>query len=687
MQTETVSTYPVIPEQIFWKSNSDILGYVESIIKPKPLVTVSQYAEESRYLSPEDSKAALMGDPHWSYTGFEYLRAFEDAFTEPLVRTITVMKSAQTGFTQAMINQMRWAVKFMPGPMGVLYPTEGNAIKFVKRKFDPMCRDNEDMRAIISDARKRDGNNSVSEKTFPGGFLSFLTSMAVNDLSQQSLMFLWLDDIDRIARTAGQEGDTIDLIKKRLQGFLEISKLVQISTPTVASTSRIFSEYNLSNKQKFYVPCVHCGENQILKFAQLKGWRKAKGVYVPEETYYECEYCKAALYEKDKYVMNKYGTWIAEKPEIIDHAGFWINELYSTISTWEYVIKQFIPAKENPFKLQTFVNTVLGETFEDNVVEIPSNALMARAENYTAAELPEGIILSTCGTDLQKDRAEVTTVGYGLGEETWVIEHQIFYGNPELAYDPTQENNLYYRLEQYYDTKFLHSSGVFLRIQAAGIDTGYATATAQKFIKKMNRKGKNWIYALQGDKGKEGAPLLNRGSINNKSRVKQFTVGTYTAKNIIYSRLAIEEYGPGYIHFPNTLDEEWYKQLTAEKKRPVYEKGVKVRDEWVKVRARNEALDNMGYALTGLDFLNVNLTAVHRNFNAKLERMKEEKEASNNQSADGGPESSIENLPAGRQGPVLSIKDQESSDQDLRKYRRPKKKYKLTRQNNFATNY
>lgn len=674
---DQAANYPIIPEHILWKSVEDIWSKAQDVIKPKPLVTVSEYADAEIFLSPEDSKKALLGDPKWTHDGFEYLKAFEDAFNDPLVRRITGIKSGQTGFTRAMINQWAWSVENAPGPSAFLYPTEGNAKKFVKRKLDTTIRDTPALRNKIADAVKRDGNNSTFEKTYAGGFLSILSGSTVNNLAQQSLMNLWIDELDRIPRTAGQEGDTVDIIRKRLQGFREISKEVCISTPTLSSSSRILEFYNESNKQQYYVPCTHCGEMQTLKFAQLKGWRKGKGVYVPEETYYECEHCKHELYEKDKYIMVKYGKWIAEKPEVIDHAGFRISEFYSTLSTWQYIVEQFIPAKDNPFKLQVVVNTVFGEVFDDNIVEVPTNALMARAENYNASKLPEGILLIDCATDLQGDRAEVTTVGWGLGEETWVIEHQIFYGNPELPYDPSEENNLYYRLEQYYDTKFLHSSGVFLRIQAAGIDTGYATTTAQKFIKKMNRKGKNWIFALQGDKGKEGAPVLNRGSINNKSRVKQFTVGTFTAKNIIYSRLAIEEYGPGYIHFPNTLDEEWYKQLTAEKKRPVYEKGVKVRDEWVKVRARNEALDNMGYALAGLDFLNVNLTAVHRNFNAKLERLKEEKRETENDSPESKKLSEFQS----------SIKDQESSNQDLRKYRRPKKSFKIKRQNNFATNY
>lgn len=679
---DQAANYPIIPDHILWQSVESIWSKAQDVIKPKPLVTVSEWADTERYLSAEDSKKALLGDPKWSHEGFEYLKGFQDAFNDPLIRRISVMKSGQTGFTQGMLNMIGWSINHAPGPMLVLYPIEGSAKKFVKRKLDPMIRDTPSLREKISDAVKRDGNNSTFEKTYPGGFASILSAASVNNLAQQSIMYLLIDEFDRIARTAGQEGDTIDIIRKRLQGFYEVSKEVDISTPTLSSSSKIAIEYDLSNKQKYYVPCTHCGEAQVLKWAQIKGWHKGKGVYVPEEAYYECEICKHELYEKDKYIMVKYGNWIPEKPQIISHAGFWINELYSTLSTWQYVVEQFIPAKENPFKLQVFVNTVLGETFEDNIVEIPANALMARAENYDASLLPEGVLLIDCATDLQGDRAEVTTVGFGLGEECWVIEHQIFYGDPEKVYDPSEEKNLYYRLEQYYETKFLHASGMYLRIQAAGIDTGYATTTAQKFIKKMNRLGKNHIFALQGDKGKEGAPLLNRGSVNNKSRVKQFTIGTYTAKNIIYARLQIDEFGPGYIHFPNTLDEEWYKQLTAEKKRPVYEKGVKVREEYKKIRARNEALDNMGYALAGLDFLNVNLTAVHRNFNAKLERMKEEERETRNEKSE--TEDKLVTLSASFRAETRDDKDNE---QDFRNFRRPKKKLKLKRQNNFATNY
>lgn len=64
---------------------------------------------------------------------------------------------------------------------------------------------------------------------------------------------------------------------------------------------------------------------------------------------------------------------------------------------------------------------------------------------------------------------------------------------------------------------------------------------------------------------------------------------------------------------------------SSEKRVTVYEKGIEVRKKWEKVRTRNEALDIEVYNLAALDFINVNLEAYSRNFNAKLERVKAEK--------------------------------------------------------------
>ncbi len=621
MLTEFQYSNTAIPKQVLDTTIYEILEKVRLEIKPRPKLSVPEWAELYRYLSPEDSKKALLGDPKWSYEGFQYLKALGEAFSNPKVREISVIKAGQTGFTQELLNCIAWAIDNAPGPMLVLYPTETNAERFSKRKLEPMLRDTPRMQGKVSDPTKRDGNNSMLEKTFPGGFVSIISAKSVNNLSMQSIMYLLIDEYDRIDRIAGAEGDTVEIVSKRLQGFREISKQVNISTPTVAGSSRIADKYSQSNQSQLWLPCPSCGKMQVLRWAQIKGWRISKGVYRPEHTFYECEHCNEQLTERDKYVMLREGEWVAQRPEIIKHVGLHISELYSTLSTWGDVVEQFLRTKGNQFKFQTWVNLVLGETYESNESSIPDDVILKRKEDFSIERIPEGAVFLTASGDVQKDRIEMGIIGWGENEESWWLDHKVFYGNPETIYS-TEENNIYYRIEQYLDSKFLHDSGVYLRIQSCGIDTGYATTHVQKFIKLMNKKGKSWIFALQGDSGKAGAAVINRGTVSNKLRVRQFSVGTFTVKNIIFTRLGIDTFGAGYIHIPNWADEEFAKQLTAEKKIPKYNKGVMTGEQWVKIRSRNEILDLTVYNLAALEYANVNLGAVAVNFIKKIEKIR-----------------------------------------------------------------
>ena len=77
----------------------------------------------------------------------------------------------------------------------------------------------------------------------------------------------------------------------------------------------------------------------------------------------------------------------------------------------------------------------------------------------------------------------------------------------------------------------------------------------------------------------------------NKLRVKLFSIGTDTAKQMIYSRLKIHQPGAGYCHFPSDYPEEYFKQLTAERIQTKFVNGHPSRI-WVMPKGRrNEALD------------------------------------------------------------------------------------------------
>ncbi|MEW6713117.1 MAG: terminase gpA endonuclease subunit, partial [Candidatus Riflebacteria bacterium] len=77
-------------------------------------------------------------------------------------------------------------------------------------------------------------------------------------------------------------------------------------------------------------------------------------------------------------------------------------------------------------------------------------------------------------------------------------------------------------------------------------------------------------------------------------------VGVNAGKDEIYANIEVKEPGPNYMHFPDydIYDDQYFKQLTAEKRD-------KKTGGWVKYRHRNEAIDCRNYANAALQLAGV----------------------------------------------------------------------------------
>jgi phage terminase large subunit GpA-like protein len=78
--------------------------------------------------------------------------------------------------------------------------------------------------------------------------------------------------------------------------------------------------------------------------------------------------------------------------------------------------------------------------------------------------------------------------------------------------------------------------------------------------------------------------------------LKLWTVSVSTWKADLYRRLWLgrgdaEEFPPGWVHLPQGIEVEWVKQLVAEQLHIVKDRRGFARQEWAKLRERNEALD------------------------------------------------------------------------------------------------
>jgi phage terminase large subunit GpA-like protein len=268
-----------------------------------------------------------------------------------------------------------------------------------------------------------------------------------------------------------------------------------------------------------------------------------------------------------------------------------VSALYAPIGlgpSWLDLARGWQAAQDNTATLRAFINTNLGEPWEERGEAIDPLRLLNRLEAYPEA-LPRRV--RSVGIDVQKDRIEFTVIDWAAGEEAWFIDHVIVAGDT-AGQAPWDE--LATELDDYAP-------------DCGGIDSGYNADMVYAFAKR-----RPWLHVVKGVTG-AGKTLIEddatrRRRLRNK-RKKSFTpflVSDEAAKALLTQRMKLEApkdggARPGYMHFPQepAFDDEFFAQLTSNR---LVEKTVRRRlvREWTQTRIRNEAYDCYKYALAGL---------------------------------------------------------------------------------------
>ena len=548
-------------------------------MKAPPVLTVSEWADRERKLSAESS-----AEPgQWITARNEPMRGVMDAVSDPTITTVVVMSSAQVGKTETLSNIVGFHVDQDPAPMLLLQPTLEMGEAYSKDRLAPMVRDTPALKGKIKDPRSRDSGNTLLHKTFPGGHITIAGANSPSSLASRPIRVVLADEVDRYPPSAGTEGDPVSLARKRSTTFWN-RKTILCSTPTVKGISRIEAEFELSDKRRYHVCCPDCSHEQHLAWSQVK-WPEGE----PEKAEYVCEECGSVWSDSKRWALLRKGRWIATGA-FSGTAGFHLNEIYSPWVKLGDMARSFVAAKRSPETLKTWVNTSLGETWEETGETVNQNALMQRCEAW-GNEAPSDVLVVSCGVDVQDDRFEIERVGWASGEESWSLDYHIIYADPSSP-------NAWTELDDYLLTPTKTSDGRVLPVSAAAIDSGgHHTQAVYAFVKERARRRVNAIKGMAGS----GRPIWpKRASKNNKGRINLFLVGVDTAKDSVYSRLRITEPGPGYCHFPEGRDPAWFEQLTAETVVTKYIKGFPTRVWQKRPSVRNEALDCRVYAYAAL---------------------------------------------------------------------------------------
>ena len=569
-------------------------------LTPDPLLTVSQWADRHRILSPRAS--AEPGRYRTDRT--PYMRAIMDALSPSHpARRVVFMKAAQVGASEAGNNWIGYVIHHAPGPMLAVQPTVELAKRFSRQRIEPLIAESPSLRERVKPSRARDAGNTVLSKEFPAGLLVLTGANSAVGLRSMPARYLFLDEVDAYPPSADEEGDPVALAEARTRTFSWRAKAFLVSTPTIHGVSRIEREFEASNQQRFFVPCPHCGHRQWLRFERLR-WEKG----APETAGYHCEACEGRIEEHHKTAMLAAGTWEptaqATDPSTL---GFHLSALYSPVGwmSWEMLARMWEAAHASDEARRSFKNGVLGETWVETGDAPDWQRLYERREDWRLGTVPGGGLFLTAGADVQKDRIEVSIWAWGRGLSSWLVDHLVIDAGPD---DPQSFAHLTRLIAQTWP----HAHGRRLGLARLGIDTGYEAAAVYAWTRAV---GQGQVAALKGVDGfNRAAPVMGPSFVDvteagrrlrRGARLWTVAVATFKSETYRCLRLAAptdEEcaqgvlHPAGYVHLPRGLEAEWVKQLVAEQLVSVRTRRGFQKLEWQKVRERNEVLDCRVYA-------------------------------------------------------------------------------------------
>jgi len=558
------------------------------VLEPPPPVDFVKWAADNIVFSERESQ---FPGPY-NHDLFPFFREiFEALGPDDPCRTVTLKGSAQIGKTVVANVFVLGSQDMDPGDFLYVHPTEENGRRWSRLKLKPMLNGTTGLRRLFPD-KSRDGGDAIMFKERIDGRGSILISGANSpaSLSQISMPRQVQDDLSKWEKNAA--GDPEHQANSRSRGYT-FAKIFKISTPLVSPGCRITNNFEAGTQEHFHVPCPHCDHEHPLEWENMLASLDREK---PDQAYFTCPECGGVIEEHHRADMVRRGRWVAHNPKAKYHRSFYLWSAYAPLQTWDLIAAEWFQAEGKPEAEQVFLNDTVGRAYHFKGEAPPWEGLRDRAaaEGYARGFIPTGALLLTLGLDCQKDRLEGQLVAWGREGRRWVIDYFVIPGH-------ISEPETRTALDGLLDQKWRNEAGNRIGIDRTAIDGNAWTEDVWDWAK---RKPVSKVIMIRGD-NRDSGPLLARVKREHNSRGRKipwsrrfYNLGVSTLKMGLYRRLAkTDPLAFGYVALPKGLEDEYFIQLTSERR--VEEKN---RDGFTVARWKkdpnlnNEALDTMNQA-------------------------------------------------------------------------------------------
>jgi phage terminase large subunit GpA-like protein len=500
------------------------------------------------------------------------------------IEKVVLQKGWQTGGTLSALALCLWCFENSGSPVLYVFPNDELRTKFSKERLGPIIANCSALQGKVKELErygqaKDKTRDTIITKQFPNGaFCNLATSLSPVSLRASSIQIVIFDEVSAFCDDAAGEGDPCTIALGRTSTYEGRKKLFYISTPSLKDQCRIEREYLTTDRRKYFVPCLSCGEMQIIAWKQID--------FSGTVPFFRCVRCNYRHWEEDKTLLLKHGQWRPTATSMFDNTrGYFLPALYAPVGmySWKSCAEQFRKGCDNPAELKVFVNNILAETWEDRSVStLNPDDLANLVEDYNPSEvLPKGAALVVAGIDTHPSHVNICTRAFGRHGESWVLDYWVIFGD-------SNQVSTWQRVDEKLATTYRHQSGELLRIAATACDTaGHNTDSVYNFCR--NRLGE-FIIPIKGT-GAASAPIIDHPTFLKEENIYLFRVGKLAThgrlfsdisrslaswkahKECIKNGIVSEHGGPQILHFHKGLDPSFFKEVAAPKAKWVKREG------------------------------------------------------------------------------------------------------------------
>jgi len=540
------------------------------VIRPPPKRNAGQWADAERR---EPAYAARGG--RWETSVTPYWWPVLEAIDDIRTRQVTIIAAAQSGKTASCIlNPI--GHRYMDGPRVpamLVVPTQKLARSMSQLRLKELIESTPGLNAIHSKGKA----DSVFEKSIAGVPLRLGWAGSATELSSHPVGLALVDELDRMTRDVGGEGDPLTLVRARTITYPQRLVIV-CSTPTIQDASAIQDEFDSGSMEILEWPCLRCGGYFRPMSAQLRWPKGAAPADAAKGALVQCPNCghvekgagiaeMRAAYRYHVYAKGNDGAYVPSDDQVVDpeHRSFWISGMVSPWSQIGELARMLCSAyrSNDAGKIQACLNTYFGELWTVRGERPPIEDVHKCRADYLRGGRPWGVQRVCCGIDVQSDRLVWVRCGFGAEtapKECWVLDYGEIYGNPQFD-DPWLELQRLLRDRNH---------GIDLSLVDSGWKPGLHFVRPDHRIYAFCRRTFDPVFPCKGwrtrptpiasqlkDYEEHGQKILNG--------VRLHHIDTTFFKNHLYGSMDGEQQDSGRtFHLPSDVDDDFCRQVTAE---------------------------------------------------------------------------------------------------------------------------